>query len=61
MEAVHTVDIATHPDHAGAGSSELSQRGIAALRETRQFGLGLPNEMSRSNFISSWWARQSAW
>jgi GNAT superfamily N-acetyltransferase len=49
VEAVHTVDIATHPDHAGAGiSSELSKRGIAALRETRQFALGLPNEMSRS-------------
>jgi GNAT superfamily N-acetyltransferase len=49
VDAVHTVDIATHPDHGGRGiSSELSKRGIARLRETRQFALGLPNEMSRS-------------
>jgi GNAT superfamily N-acetyltransferase len=49
VEAVHTVDIATHPDHGGRGvNSALAKRAIATMRETRQFSLGLPNELSRS-------------
>ncbi|MEA2420058.1 MAG: hypothetical protein QOE60_2264 [Thermoleophilaceae bacterium] len=49
VDAVHTVDIATHPDHAGRGiNSELARQGMDGLRETRQFALGLPNERSRS-------------
>jgi GNAT superfamily N-acetyltransferase len=49
VRAVHTVDIATHPDFRGQGlSSKLSEWRIARLRETTGFSLGLPNDMSRS-------------
>ena len=38
VDAVHTVDIATHPGHRGGGvNSELADRAVAALRETKQF------------------------
>jgi GNAT superfamily N-acetyltransferase len=49
VQAVHSVDMATHPDHRGRGfNSDLTKRGIATLRDTAQFALGLPNEMSTS-------------
>ncbi len=49
VDAVHTVDIATHPGHRGGGvNSELADRAVAALRETKQFALGLPNDRSAS-------------
>jgi GNAT superfamily N-acetyltransferase len=49
VQAVHSVDMATHPGHRGRGlNSDLTRRGIAALRDTTQFALGLPNPMSTS-------------
>jgi hypothetical protein len=49
VRAVHSVDIATHPDFRGQGLNlELSKRAIEQLRETTSFSLGLPNQMSRS-------------
>ena len=49
VDAVHTVDIATHPGHRGGGvNSELADHAVAALRETKQFALGLPNDSSAS-------------
>ena len=49
VDAVQTVDVATHPGHRGGGvSSELADHAIAALRETKQFALGLPNDSSLS-------------
>lgn len=49
VSAVHTVDIATHPDYQGRGlSSNLAAWCMDRLRVTHGFGLGLPNDMSRS-------------
>lgn len=49
VQAVHSVDMATHPDYRGRGlSSDLTKRGMATLLDTAQFSLGLPNEMSTS-------------
>jgi GNAT superfamily N-acetyltransferase len=49
VQAVHSVDMATHPDHRGKGlNSDLTKRGIATMRDKARFALGLPNEMSTS-------------
>jgi GNAT superfamily N-acetyltransferase len=56
VEAVHSVDIATHPAHRGGGvNSELSRLGIASLRDTKQLALGMPNDMSRSMSRKTGW------
>jgi len=56
VAAVHTVDLATHPDYRGVGvSSQLSRRAIRILRETKGFALGLPNDMSTSQSRKVGW------
>ena len=56
VDAVQTVDIATLPGRRGGGvSSELADHAIAALRRTKQFALGLPNDSSLSISSKSGW------
>jgi GNAT superfamily N-acetyltransferase len=54
--AVHTVDLATHPDYRGRGvSSQLSRHAIGILSQTKLFALGLPNDMSTSQSRRTGW------
>jgi GNAT superfamily N-acetyltransferase len=56
VSAVHTVDLATHPDFRGQGiSSKLSRAAIELLSETRSFAFGLPNDMSTSQSLRVGW------